>query len=444
MSDIPEENKTYIFGDTTEVYEADFTRRSKLLQHCKREHAGGELRDSLCLYGFGTFITLSMVTILLFGVFWSSKTLVITGLTVSTALGGALLLTVYTFYSKRFYSCWHRFTKEKLTLTETELIFQMTEKSLRSKQEPFVWVIPYASIIRIEYDRSSKRFKVTGRYNESSSKKPVMTDALPLPRGMLRRENDAARIDSDFYLEIPAYFKKTDEILQFLEIKTAIFIHPAMRGDDYADLRDLPGLKKQPVIFRPLLLSLVMSISISLILVFNISRNERLNPYSPYPPTEEAYLTGVFDVGESIVLDGCRITLSESTLSDNKLSLKITWNNENTDQRILLRLFGKSSNISASAKAADLSAATGFSVNPAEMLAPEKSDILLEKLGEYTCELVFILPENTELFRINISSDRWAPRTQFWMPEYKSTNSITFEVKISELTTDLAKTKPLP
>ncbi|MDR1736406.1 MAG: hypothetical protein LBR85_06020 [Oscillospiraceae bacterium] len=394
-------------------FKPNASRRSRILRLRAHSHPEYPIWRGVFLYGGWISVAVGLFAMPLFGIWWRIETAVWAAFAVSFVLGVIVLCALgFTALTGRF-TCWTLVSREDLTLDETVLRYSLTPNSRRPwKREPikpFIWVMPYQNVTRLDYDRSMKCLRVFGRFDEEASRKPD-EKSLRLPRGMTAISKPESRPDKDFYLEVPLYYDDSTELLRLLERRAGVFIHPAIRGDDYADLRDLPGLKPNAPVMRALSLFLVVLCVIALALAADL-RGSRRNPWQPYPLTEEDVLTGSFDVGESFLLDGCRVTLESAEPGrDGGLEISLLFSNEN-DAAILLHLGKQQGNVIASAK-------TTQGDMPCNYIPPDNPRVQIAPGGVYHYDTLYSLPSGAQSFTIEINSDRWAENPRFWESDY--------------------------
>ncbi|MDR0326070.1 MAG: hypothetical protein LBI19_08275 [Oscillospiraceae bacterium] len=290
------------------------SRYARILRLARENNPSNALPDKLCRVGWGLFILLAAADLLVWGLLFANSTLVLASwaiLSVFVAL--PVLLTAYIRQAFGLASDLHKFHSPSLTLAPDRLILEMKRHMLfRGKHSPTVRrEFLYSRISRLEYDRSAKTLRVS-----SAGASPAS-------------------------LEIVMLYDNSDIIIGEIEKRSNSFIHPAMRGDDYADLRDLPGLKRERALLRPMSVAVLAFCLASLLTVLSIRSHNQNNPYQPYPKTQEAFLVGRFGVGDTVTLDGCDITLNGVTRAGSDArgvcyQFLVTLNNKN-DSPIRLR-----------------------------------------------------------------------------------------------------------
>ncbi|MDR1692917.1 MAG: hypothetical protein LBR72_06115 [Oscillospiraceae bacterium] len=259
-------------------------RVSKLLRLARERNPANALPDKLCRIGTALFCVLAALSLLFWGGLFRNATMVLrTGgiLLIFPALPSVTALIIRQALGLA--SPLHKFHSPVLTLGADRLILERRRHMLfRGKHSPTVRrEFLYSRIAGLEYDRAAKTLRLLSAYTPGETA-----------------------------FEITMFYDQPEHIIREIETRTQQFVRPAMRGDDYADLRDLPGLKREahtPRIagFCVLLLTLA-----SLVTALGIRGYAAKHPYRPYPATEVFYLTGDFGVGDTVTLDGCDITLN--------------------------------------------------------------------------------------------------------------------------------------
>jgi hypothetical protein len=247
----------------------------------------------------------------------------------------------------------------------------------------------YGRIARIEYDRAAKTLRVSS--------------------GGLRPAS----------MEIVMFYENSDVIIKEIEKRSGVFAHPAMRGDDYADLKDLPGLRRERSLLRPMSAAVLAFCLASLMTALWIRTYNHNNPYLPFPRTLEMYVVGRFAPGDTAVLDGCEITLNGVTRagSDSRgvcYQFLVTLRNEN-DSPIRLRgremYKGSAGNVLFTAVYAD------GRIVPLETTPPPPGYIGVSlappqriPAGKNVSVTYFVwADEDVESIELTINSDYWPP-----------------------------------
>ena len=261
-------------------------RYARILRLARDNNPANALPDKLCRVGLRLFLLLAAADLLVWGAVFANATLILAFWAIlSVFLALPVLSTAYIRQMLGLASKLHKFHSPSLTLAPDRVILEMKRHMLfRGKHSPTVRrEFLYSRIDRLEYDRSSKTLRV------SSAGAPPMS------------------------LEIVMLYENSDLIISEIEKRSGVFIHPAMRGDDYADLRDLPGLKRERSLLRPMSVAVLIFCLASLLTALAIRSYNHNNPYLPYPKTQEAFLVGRFGTGDTVTLDGCDITLNGVT-----------------------------------------------------------------------------------------------------------------------------------
>ncbi|MCL2002738.1 MAG: hypothetical protein FWG72_01890 [Oscillospiraceae bacterium] len=272
-------------GDSVR-FEPSHDRVARILRLARDRNEANALPDKLCRLAFMLFALFAAAGLLVWGLVFRNATLVLAfwfALSVFAAL--PVLLTVYIRQAFGVASRLHKFHSPALTLAPDRVILEMKRNALfRGKHSPSIRrEFLYSRMSRLEYDRSTKTLRV------SSAGSPSAT------------------------MDIVLFYDNPDAIVREIEKRGGVFIHPAMRGDDYADLRDLPGLKREFNLLRPMSAAVLAFCLASLMTVLAIRTHNQNNPYLPYPRTQEMFLIGRFGVGDTVTLDGCDVTLNDVT-----------------------------------------------------------------------------------------------------------------------------------
>lgn len=388
-------------------------RRSRILRLWESAHQEYPVWRTCMLYGGWISVLAGVFGVPLFGLWWRRETWMWAVTAVSGILGLLVLAAGAFLMLTGRLTGWILVEGERLTLGETELVFRVTRANWRFWQrmpgETYIWTMPYEAISRIDYERGTKCLRVYGHFRESDCLRPS-SKGMRLPKGMTEVPSER-KTDRETYLDIPLYYDDSVELLQTLETRTQAFIRPAMRGDDYADLRDLPGLKPRWPVFRGLALFLAV-MGLSSLLIAGGLRREGGQAWQPFPLTAEEVLTGQFSVGGSAVLDGCRVTLEKASPSGNGgLNVTLLFENLNESLPVLLHLGKQQSNVIARAQSA-------VSESTCNYIPPDNPLVQLAPGGAYHYDVVYQIPVNARSVVLEVNSDRWAANTHFWEPEY--------------------------
>ncbi|MDR0294306.1 MAG: hypothetical protein LBH95_09185 [Oscillospiraceae bacterium] len=261
-------------------------RYARVLRLARERNPANVLPDKLCRVGMGLFMTLAAADLAVWGALFANATLLLASWAViSLLIILPVLLTAYIRQALGLASKLHKFHSPALILAPDRVILEMKRHMLfRGKHSPTVRrEFLYDRVDRLEYDRSSKTLRLSSAGAQAPS------------------------------LEVVMFYENSDAIIREIEERSGVFVHPAMRGDDYADLRDLPGLRRERSLLRPMSVGALVFCLASLLTVLAIRSHNQNNPYLPYPRTQEAFLVGRFGVGDTVTLDGCDITLNGVT-----------------------------------------------------------------------------------------------------------------------------------
>ena len=272
-------------GDSVR-FEPTHSRFSRILRLARERNPKNTLPDKLCRAGLKLFLILAAADLLIWGAIFRNATLILTSWAViSIFIALPALLTAYIRQSFGFASKLHKYHTPVLLLAPDRVILEMKRNAIfRGKHSPTVRrEFLYSRVARIEYDRSAKSLRL------SSSGTPCVS------------------------MEIVMFYENSEIIIREIEKRSGVFIHPAMQGDDYADLRDLPGLKRERHLLRPMSIGVLVFCLASLLTALSIRSYNHKNPYMPYPKTQEMFLTGRFAAGDTVTLDGCDFTLNGVT-----------------------------------------------------------------------------------------------------------------------------------
>jgi hypothetical protein len=367
------------------------------------------------LYGAWTGVAAGVCGIPLFGLWWRHESLMWAAFGISAGLGLLVLAVAGLLALSGRLTCWLLVADERVGLGETELICRVTRKNRRfwkrGQGKTYEWAMPYANVTRIDYDRSTKILRVRGRFREDGCRKPAPAAWPHAPAGMIELSNPERRQDKEFFLELPLYYDDSVMLLQELEQRTGVFIFPAMRGDDYADLRDLPGLPPKRPVWRLLALFLA-ALCLGTLLIARDAREAALTPWQPYPPATAEALTRVHGLYDSVVLDGCRITLERASPGrDGGLNVTLLFENLNEELPVLLHLGKREPNLIATAQ-------TPQGERECNYIPPDNPLVQLAPGGAYHYDVLYALPSEAGVVTLEINSDRWTAGARFWEPEY--------------------------
>lgn len=402
-------------------------RYSRVLRLARESNPRNALPDKLCHCGMVLFFTLATLSLAVWGAVFANATLVLTFWAVLSVFAALpILTTAYIRQSLGLASTLHKFHNPSLTLTPDRLILEMKRHMLfRGKRPPTVRrEMPYSRITRLEYDRASKTLKVS-----SGGSSPAA-------------------------LEIAMLYENSDIIVREIEKRCGLFIHPAMRGDDYADLRDLPGLKRDRNILRPMSIGTLLFCLASLLTALVIRQYNHNNPYMPYPKTQEAFLVGRYGAGDSVTLDGCDFTLNGVVRSGSDArgvcyQFLVTLHNHNETpirMRVDEAYKDSSGNIAFTGVTADGKTVSLETSGP----PPGYAGVYLPcpdrvPAGKNVSITFFVwVPEGAERVEMTINSDYWPPADVFRDVTYTGTlievngktvksNEVRFTVKRSEM-----------
>jgi hypothetical protein len=356
-------------------------------------------------------VVIALFGVGLFGLWWkwdlalsiSSGVAILCGI---AAIGISALLN-YT----GVFSPWPLYQREILILDTEAIVYKLSRHHLFHKNEtvaPFRWTLPYENFSMLLYDRSTKTLHIRGKFDEAASFRPK--DRY-LPSGMREKPVRKNRPDMEYELEIPLYYKDCSSLFSQLEQRSGMFVHPAVRGDDEADLRDLPGLSKPKNVIIPLFLSLVLFGVLSTKLASEVRLDRMENPWQPYPFTQNAALSQMLKTDESVVLDGCKVTLSTQKGTEGGLVASFLWENLNPLEPILLHFAKAECNFRAYAL-------VGETTEECLFRPVKEPRVKLLPGGVYRLEVLFSVPVDAKEVQIELNSDRWATPGMFWQPEY--------------------------
>jgi hypothetical protein len=265
-------------------FESARGRVSRILRLARDNNPANAVPDRLCRGGAVLFAVLSAINLLVWGAAFRNVTLLLTVWSaISVVIALPALTAVYFRQALGMASKLHKFSNISLTLSPDRVIIEMRRNRLfRGKHPPTVRKeFLYSRISRLEYDRSAKTLRLISAAGTAGAS-----------------------------LDVVMFYDDSEFIISEIEKRSGVFIHPAMRGDDYADLSGLPGLRHERPLLRPMCMAVLGFCLITLLTAVSIRAYNQKNPYMPYPPTDEAYLTGTFGIGDTVTLDGCDITLA--------------------------------------------------------------------------------------------------------------------------------------
>jgi hypothetical protein len=378
-------------GDSVR-FEPAHGRVSRILRLARDRNPANSLPDKLCHVGFILFSMTAAAALLLWGLIFRNATMVLSFwffLSVCAAL--PVLLTVFIRQAFGLASRLHKFHSPVLILAPDRVVLEMKRNALfRGKHSPSIRrEFLYSRIARMEYDRSSKTLR-------------LLSAGVP-----------AAPLD------LVMFYDNSDEIVREIMKRSGAVVHPAMRGDDYADLRDLSGLKRERNLLRPMSVAVLAFCAVSLFTVLAIRTYNHNNPYLPYPRTQEMFLIGSFGVGDTVTLDGVDATLHGVTRvgSDARgvcYQFLLTFHNNN-DSAIRLRVGepykDSPGSILFSAVTADGRVIPLGTAPPppgyvgVELPAPSR----LPSRRNVSVTFFVWVPDDAESVRMTVNSDYWPP-----------------------------------
>ena len=394
-------------------------RRLKILMLQQQRHERFAFWSAFLSYSAWSALVSGLFGLLVCGFWLRALPLFWVALSISLLLGLAAAGASFYLSGPGALTPWLHFSGEVLEMEDEALVYRLSALPLlpfKTARTQYVWVLPYANLLRMEYDRSAKLLRLFGRFDESRCVKPPEPFSR-LPRGMRFYAHPERRPAQDFYIDLPLYYGQSQELLQNLEEKAGCFIHPALRGDDYADLQELPGARK------PFPMTRVMSLFLALLLTAGsttalwLQRYLEDNPWQPYPPTALETLVKTHQPGDTVILDGCRVTMERAVPGkDGGVRVSMVWENQNKAESLLLHLGLQNGNIAA------------YALRPGEdgkmqetlcaYIPPREQQVLITPGGVRSVELLFQTPEDTTALRVVLNSDRWASHNRFWEPEY--------------------------
>lgn len=390
-------------------YTADSARRNRILSLAKRENPENEIWDSFFLYGKWSFFIAGALLLLGFGPMLQAPRLLLIGGAVTAAAGLAVLLPFLLRAWLGNASCWHNFINEKVILGEETVTLAMTYATLRVKDhEPYVWVMSYRDITRVEYVSELRRVRLWGKFDEETSRKPGLRT---LPKGM-RPDYDKLKNTRPF-LEIPLYFKESIELIEQLQARTKLYISPALGAGDYLGIDDLLGISPEPWLIKPVALALALYSLAFVSSALSIESYRDKHPFHPFLETEEAVLTRVFTTGDTVSLDGCDITIERAEFSQLPEQARLAMTIRNTNDISVLFHW---SEVNLKAMTA-IDPARG-SFETCKLVEPSESLIQIEPGGIYETECVIGWERPTQQLIINVSSDHWYQGTGLVRRDY--------------------------
>ncbi len=263
-------------------YTAAPDRVNRLLRLARERNPANTLPDKACRAGMFLFFALSVLSLLVWGAVFRNATFVLcTWFFLSVFLALPVLAILFVREMRGSASKLHKFSSATLTLGADRVILETRRQmAFRGKHSTTVRrEFLYSRIAGLEYDRATKTLRLLSAY-----------------------------APGDATLEIPLFYDQAEAIVREIEARSGVFIRPAMRGDDYADLRDLPGLCRERLPLRPMSICTLLFFLASLLTALGIRGYNAKHPYMPYPATDTAFLAGDFGIGDTITLDGCDIS----------------------------------------------------------------------------------------------------------------------------------------
>ncbi len=398
--------------------EADTRRRSRILHLAAKQNPANERWKAFLELVRGAFAVLALLILVLFGFVWPSPDLLTLGFGAVAAL--TFLLGLLPAALREYMGCpsgWHRYDRERLCLGEEALTLIMNRRRGLPWQgaEEFVWVMPYAGIKRLEYDRALKRVRVIGSIDPDASRIPAGQD---LPKGM-RAAEQVSKAQAR-YVDIPMYFAGGDEMIAELEARSGTFVHPAKRADDMADLRDLPGLTPEPKFFRSLTMGLAAFCALFLLVFLWQGQYLKTHPYVPFAPTDKQTLRGVHSAGEDVMLDGCRVTVEAARREGDLIAVSLSLENAN-DTDVMFHAPGDEK-CNVAARCFD-----GGEELPCVLEGGQDVRVQIAPGGEVKLTFAVRVPEGSpDSLLLLINSDEWPAYPDFWRKPYKG-NAVWLE-----------------
>ena len=292
----------------TLVFKIDAGRQARLLRLAREQREENRRPDSFCRYGFAVYIILGALALLTFGAVFQNRTLLLSvWAVVSAFLGLPVLIVSYARQSAGMASWHHRFSGAELTLGEETLELCMRTPS-KHKPERYRWVLSYGAIRRMDYDRASKTLRIYGAFDTEES---ILPRIKGLPAGMTQQPPEVTQTENTQYIDILLFYDKSGAFVKEIEARTGIFVHTAMRADDYAELRDLPGLKRDRTFTRPMAAAILAYTVGFLVFSLWIQNYYAQNPYKPYPATDPADLTALHAPDVPVTLEIGRASCRE-------------------------------------------------------------------------------------------------------------------------------------
>jgi len=425
------------------IRRADPWRQARILWLARSLDKKNILPDRLCRCGLLLFAASGLLSVLFWGMIFANKTQTLRfGLGAVLLFGVPVLAATYIRQAYGLASWIHRFKDPVLTLAGDRIVLELTRRQARKKraEERFCWTMLYSGIKRIDYDRTSKILRVYGAFDPAGSRTGSMAF---LPEGMKRRNVESANRNQA--LEIPLYFSGAESILPDLQERSGVYIRPAVRGDDLADLRDLPGLKREKELAKPVgLLAAAVTLAVLASALF-IDIYHRNSPYMPYPQTEDKYLSKAFGLGDDVVLDGCEITLSKSILrirqNGNEVCFRIILELLNTNSSAIHIKAGNGGNLALTAVlSSGETEKLEITDQPPRGYLPQTDQPLPQRLEPEkltNAALFFWMPDNADEIILEIDSDNWPADNPFRDIKYtggvnargQKTNQVKFSIK---------------
>lgn len=411
------------FEDAGQILHAEPLRYSRLLRLARGQNPKNSLPDKLCGAGLVLYVGASVFSLLFWGVLFMNRTAVMSGwMVLSLAVGLPVFLAEYIRMETGAASWQHRFRNPTLSILPDRLVFELTRQVFGKRVTGrYRWTMPYRDVRRMEYDRSAKTLRIYGKFDPSECRLP---GTRKIPDGMRRQDSETASAERNQFIELPMVFPHPERLLPELQNRTGCYIHPAVRGDDLIDLRDLPGQEKERARVRPIGTAIILATLLTFVLILWIRGYYQNHPFEPFPKTEPQYLQRAFEPGETVVLDGCEITLQEitrvgkSNTGEVCYSLLLTFLNHN-EPHIIIRTGepyrDSESNIALSSRNGGGETIPVPATGPPRGFAgvPQEMPPRLEAEKSTNVNLFFYMPQDTAEIVLSINSDYWAPRDVF-------------------------------
>lgn len=408
------------------VFDADPARYARILRLMREQNPKNHLPDTLCKTGATLFIILSAVSLAVWGaVFFNSTWLLRSWLINSLAIGLPALLLSY-FRNTTGLSSWlHRYTVPSVSLGDESLTMEL-RLNIRwraSADKIYKYVIPYKQIRRIEYDRGVKLLRIYGTPDNNTS--VFCRDSL-LPEASRPRDGSTGAREKGFYIEVPLIFGKSGDFVRELESRCGVYA--ALRGDDYAELRDLPGLRPDHQLVRPMSVILLLSTLCVMLAVLALRGYYSKYPYTPYEKTDPAILAAEHGLKSLVTLDGLDITVESVTRvgRENESCYQVLLRLENHNENAVRLRVGKrfrDSETNLAFFTVNESGVTGrleltepppgypgVYLPPPDKLEPGKNTDVT---------LYLVVPDGTQNIMMTVNSDYWPPEDMFRDVYYK-------------------------